>query len=25
VKEEKIELQTFNPEDGLPDDRANAG
>ena len=25
VKEEKIEIQTFNPEDGLPDDRATAG
>jgi large subunit ribosomal protein L9 len=24
VKDEKIELETFNPEDGLPDDRANA-
>ena len=25
VKEEKMELVTFNPDDGLPDDRANAG
>jgi hypothetical protein len=23
VKEEKMELVTFNPDDGLPDDRAN--